>query len=329
MDQKQPHETIWALATATVASRTLHVIAELGVADQIDDSPVPVKELATVCNADPDSLGRALMLLAAHGVFARDGDGYRHSDASRLLRTDHPMSMRAFPRMMGMASFTASFAQLDHAVRTGTPAFGLVDPDGLFAHLQHHPDEAAVFDASMTAKATADIGAVLGAYDFSRFTTIADIGGGRGHLLGAMLEAAPHAKGSLFDLPAVIETLEFDTERLVLHAGDFFVDPLPGADLYILMEVIHDWDDARAAAILTAVRGAAAPGATVLIIEAVADNSDLDPVVRTLDMIMLAITGGRERTSARLGQLLTNAGLRATATVETQGPLRIVEAVAV
>lgn len=327
MAQKQPHQTIWTLATATVASRTLHVIAELGVADQIDDSPVPIKELAAGCNADPDSLDRALMLLAAHGVFASDGDGYRHSDASRLLRSDHPMSMRAFPRMMGMASFTASFAHLDHAVRTGKPSFGLVHPDGLFAHLQDHPDEAVVFDASMTAKAAADIGSVLGAYDFSRFTTVADIGGGRGHLLRAMLEAAPHAKGILFDLPTVIETLDSDTERLALHAGDFFVDPLPGADLYILMEIIHDWDDAQATAILSAVRHAAAPGATVLIIEAVADNSDLDPVVHTLDMIMLAVTGGRERTSAQLGQLLTNAGLRARATLETQGPLRIVEAV--
>ena len=325
----QPHEAIWALATATVASRTLHVIAELGVADEIDDSPVPIKELAGACHADPDGLERALTLLAAHGVFARDGDRFRHSDSSRLLRSDHPMSMRAFPRMMGMPSFTASFAQLEHAVRTGSPAFELVDPAGLFAHLQGNPDEAAVFDASMTAKAAADIGAVLGAYDLGRFATIADIGGGRGHLLRAMLEAAPHAKGILFDLPTVIETLDADPERLELHPGDFFVDPLPSADLYILMEIIHDWDDAQAAAILTAVRRAAPPGATVLIIEAVADDSRLDPVVHTLDMIMLAITGGRERTSGQLAQLLSSAGLRATTTLETQGPLRIVEAVAV
>ena len=149
----QPHEAIWALATATVASRTLHVIAELGVADEIHDSPVPIKELAGACHADPDGLERALTLLAAHGVFARDGDCFRHSDASRLLRSDHPMSMRAFPRMMGMPSFAASFAQLEHAVRSGSPAFHVVEPDGLFAHLQRHPDESAIFDASMASKA--------------------------------------------------------------------------------------------------------------------------------------------------------------------------------
>lgn len=329
MDERQPHELIWALATATVASRTLHVIADLGVADHIEGTPVPVEELAAACDADADALDRALMLLAAHGVFVRDGAGYRHSDASRLLRSDHPMSMRAFPRMMGMAPFTASIGHLHHSVRTGRPAFELVDPDGLFAHLQRHPDEAAVFDASMTAKAVADIGAVLAAYDFGRFATIADIGGGRGHLLLAVLEAAPQAKGTLFELPTVIETLELDADRLALHAGDFFTDPLPAADLYILMEVIHDWDDAQAAAILAAVRRAAPDGATVLVIEAVADGSDPDPVVHTLDLIMLAVTGGRERTSAQLGELLAGAGFRATATVPTQGPLRIVEAVAV
>ena len=325
---QQPHETIWNLATATVASRTLHVIAELGVADHIDASPVPAKELAVSCGADPGALDRALMLLAANGIFRRAGDAYAHTEASRLLRTDHPMTMRAFPRMMGMASFTASLAHLDHSIRTGAPAFEHVDPEGLFAHLQRHDEEARIFDASMTAKAAADIAAVLGTYDFSRFSTIADIGGGQGHLLRAILEAAPHVSGILFDLPGVIETVDAHTERFSLYPGDFFVDALPAADAYILMEVIHDWDDRQAAAILSAVRRAAAPGATVLIIEAVADEERMDPVVRTLDVIMLAITGGRERTSAELGLLLASAGLRATTTLRTQGALQIVEAIA-
>ncbi len=159
--EQQSHETIWALATATVPSRTLHVVAELGVADHIDDAPVPAKELAAKCGAHEGALDRALMLLAAHGVFDRVGDAYAHNDASRLLCSDHPMSMRAFPRMMGMASFSASLAHLEHSVRTGEAAFGLVDPDGLFVHLQRHPGEARIFDASMTAKAAGDTGAVL------------------------------------------------------------------------------------------------------------------------------------------------------------------------
>lgn len=324
-----PHETIWSLATAAVVSRTLHVVAELGVADCIDDAPVGAKTVATDCGADPEAVERALLLLAAHGVFERGDGGFIHTEASRLLRSDHPMSMRAFPRMMGMPSFTASLARLDHSVRTGAPAFDLVEPAGLFAHLQRHSDEARIFDASMTAKAAADIAAVGAAYDFSRFATIADIGGGRGHLLQAALASAPRAEGVLFDLPAVIETLDIEHPRLSLRAGDFFVDALPRADLYILMEVIHDWDDAQAAAILSAVRRAASPGARVVIIEALVDADRLDPVVHTLDVIMLAITGGRERTPTQLRQLLDSAQLRLTDVVETTSPLRVVEAVAI
>jgi C-methyltransferase len=327
--EHQPHETIWRLATATVPSRTLHVVAEIGVADHIDSAPVPAKELAKKCGADEGALDRALMLLAAHGVFDRRGEAYAHTDASRLLRSDHPMSMRAFPRMMGMTSFSASLGHLEHSVRTGEAAFGLVAHDGLFAHLQRHDDEARIFDASMTAKAAGDIAAVLASYDFSRFSTIADIGGGRGHMLRAVLQAAPDTTGILFDLPGVIDSVDQAGDRFAVHAGDFFVDALPAADAFILMEVIHDWDDDQAAAILSAVRRAARPGATVLVIEAVADEGVLDPVVRTLDVIMLAITGGRERTSAELEQLLAVAGFRSTATLPTPSPLRIVEAVAV
>lgn len=327
--ERQPHETIWGLATATVASRTLHVVAELGVADQIESEPVLVKELAARCNADEGALDRALMLLASHGVFERVGDAYGHTEASRLLCSDHPKSMRAFPRMIGMKSFAASFGHLEHSVRTGEPAFALVAPDGLFAYLQQHEDEARIFDASMTAKAAADIAAVLAAYDFTPFSTIADIGGGRGHLLHAVLEAAPHSRGILFDLPAVVDTIGGSQERFAVQAGDFFVDPLPTADAYILMEVIHDWNDGQAAAILSAVRRAATPGARVLIIEAVADEELLDPVTRTLDVIMLAIMGGRERTSAELDRLLAGAGFGVIGTVPTPSPLKIVEASAV
>lgn len=327
--ERHPHETIWGLATATVVSRALHVVAELGVADHVASEPVLVKELAASCGADEGALDRALMLLAAHGVFDRVGDAYAHTDASLLLRSDHPRSMRAFPRMMGMSSFVASLGHLEHSVRTGEPAFRLVEPEGLFAHLERHEDEARIFGASMTAKAAGDTAAVLAAYDFTRFPTIADIGGGRGHLLRAVLEAAPDSSGTLFELAGVIDTVAVGEERFAVHAGDFFVDPLPAADAFILMEVIHDWDDDQATAILSAVRRAATPGATVLIIEAVADEEVLDPVVRTLDVIMLAITGGRERTSAELAQLLACAGFRTTGTVPTPSPLRIVEAVAV
>ena len=324
----RPHETVWTLINTVVASRSLQVVAELGVADHIGDEATDVKQLATACGADPDGLDRVLHLLASHGIFARDADGYRHTDASRLLCSGHPMSMRAFARMMGLPVIRASFDNLEHSVRTGSPAMELAAGDGLWAYLMAHPEEARIFGQAMTGKAAADTAAVLGAYDFGRFDTIADIGGGRGHLLRAVLDAVPAAEGILFDLPDVIRTLDIDRERLTPRSGDFFVDPLPTADAYLLMEVIHDWADAEAAAILTAIRRAASPGARVLVIESVVDELESDPRGHTLDVIMLAVTGGRERTANQLIGLLASAGFVDGTLIDTGGPMRIVEAVA-
>lgn len=324
-----PHETIWTITNAITSARSLHLVADLGVADHIDDLPVPVAELASRSGVQAGPLDRILKLLAANGVFESGRDGYTHTEASRLLRSDYPRSMRAFARMMGLPVFWASFAALDHSVRTGAPALEKVDPDGLWSYLQAHPGEARIFDDAMMAKARGDIAAVLGAYDFQPFPTIADIGGGRGHLLRAVLDTAPRSQGLLFDLPGVIESLEASTERLTHHPGDFFADPLPRADAYLLMEVIHDWPDAEATAILRAIRRAASPGATVLIVEGIMPEQDADARVHTLDVIMLTITGGRERTAGELGALLRSAGFRLSTVIQTAGPLQIVEAVAV
>ncbi len=326
--RQQPHEIIWTLTNAVVASRCLHVVAELGVADDLDDTPLSAEELAAGRAADAGALDRALRLLAAHGVFERAGSGFRHTPASQLLRSDHPMSMRAFARMMGLPVVWTTFGHLDHSIRTGSPAVEKVEPEGFWPYLQDHPDEAQIFGQAMTAKAAADIAAILDAYDFSRFATIADIGGGRGHLLRAVLDAVPGSQGVLFDLPGVIDDLDLEHERLRPQAGDFFADPLPAAAAYVLMEVIHDWPDADAVAILSAIRRAAAPGATVLVIENVVPDEDVDPRGQILDVIMLAVTGGRERTAPELNELFHRAGLSDGTVVETAGPLRIVEATA-
>jgi hypothetical protein len=327
--EQQPHEVVWTLTNAVVASRCLHVVAELGVADDVADEPVSARELAANCGADAEALERALRLLAAHGVFERADDGFRHTPASELLRSDHPMSMRAFARMMGLPVISDTFGRLEHSIRSGSPAVEAVEPDGFWAYLQDHPDEARIFGQAMTAKAGADIAAILAAYDFGAFATIADIGGGHGHLLRAVLDDVPGALGVLFDLPAVIDAVDPGHERLRPHAGDFFVDPLPAADAYVLMEIMHDWPDAECVDILSAIRRAAPAGAKVLVIESVLSDETLDPRGQTLDLIMLAVTGGRERTPAQLNELFDRAGLRGGPVLETAGPLRIAEAATV
>ena len=265
--------------------------------------------------------------MTTQGVFDRQDGGYGHTPSSRLLRDDQPMSMRAFGQMMGLPLIWGSLQELRHAVETGKPATEQLDPKGAWAYLQDRPDEAAIFARAMTAKAGADIAAVLAVYDFTGFTRIADIGGGRGHLLRAVLAAAPAAEGVLFDLPIVVDSLAVDAEpRLSTQAGDFFVDALPGADAYLLMDVLHDWPDEQCVAILTAIRRVATEDSVVLIIEDVIPEGRADPRTSTLDVVMLTVTGGRERTARELGALLTTAGFHLDTVVDTPSSRRIAQA---
>ncbi len=326
---QQPHELVWTLTTAGFAARCVHVVAALGVADRIDDSRVPASELASACGVDPDALDRVMNLLAAHGIFDHRDGTFGHTASSRLLRSDHPMTMRPFLQMMGLPIIWGSITELGHAVRTGRPSLEVLEPQGIWAHLQGHPSEAEIFGRAMTAKAGAEGAAVVDAFDFRPYRTIADIGGGRGHLLRAVLDVAPDTEGILFDLPQVIDSLDVEHPRIRVAAGDFFTDALPAAHAYVLMEVLHDWSDKECVAILSAIRRAAQADSTLLIIEGVLPEDHKDPRAATLDLIMLTVTGGRERTASQLSALLEQAGFRLDRVTETASPMRIVEAISV
>ena len=321
----EPHELLFSLTNAAVPARSLQVVADLGIADLVGDAAVPATELARWRDVDPGALDRVLGLLAAHGVFAREDGGYRHTVASRLLREDHPMSMRAFSQMQGLPVVLQCLDDLAHSVRTGRPSIELVDRDGFWAYLGNHPEERALFGRAMTAKAAGDIAATLAAYDFSTCRCIVDVAGGRGHLLHAVLEAAPQAHGVLFDLPDVVEAGGSAHPRLRRQAGDFFVDRLPSADTYLLMDILHDWPDEEAVAILSAIADAAADDARVLVLEPILPDEP-DPGALTIDVLMLAITGGRERTATQLDDLFHAAGLHLTRVIGTASRLRIAEA---
>jgi hypothetical protein len=198
----------------------------------------------------------------------------------------------------------------------------------LVEYFATHPDEATIFNASMVSKSRAVLPAVADAFDFAPFATIGDIGGGRGHLLKLILERTPSAQGVLFEQPHVIADTE-PAPRLSLVGGDFFADALPAADLYLLMEVLHDWDDADATRILAAVRRAARPGTRVLIVEILVPDTPGPHSGKTRDIIMLAVTGGRERTEAQHAALLASAGFELARVVPTASEYSLVEAVAV
>lgn len=329
MNQTNPFATVQQIAGGYCVSRALHVIATFGVADALDDAPRTAADLASAVGAHPDALARTLRLLAAHGVFETAGEGsFGHSPASRLLRSDHPQSMRAFARMFGLPIFWGTFQAMEHSVRTGAPAAATVSPEGFWGYLAGRPEEARIFNAAMTAKAQAAIGAILASYDFSPFGHIGDIGGGSGHLLRAILDqAAPRAQGTLFDLPHVVQdAAPLASDRLRLQGGDFFRDALPHCELYLLMEIIHDWGDPEALAILQAVRRAARPQSRLLVIETIVPDQPGPDWSKLLDIHMLTLLGGRQRTSREYAKLLAQAGFALRREIDTGAGISILEA---
>ena len=328
MSESNPFQTLLQIAGGYCLPRCLHVVADLGVADVLDEVPRTAAELATVVGADADALGRVLRLLAAHGVFASQGDTFCHSPISRLLRTDHPHSLRAFTRMFGLPSWWATYGALDHAVRTGLPATEKVLSSGFYAYFAEHPEESAVFNAAMVAKAHGQVAGILASYDFSGFRMVGDIGGGCGHLLRAVLDAVPTARGVLFDLPHVVQDAAgIASERLTLQAGDFFKDTLPVCDAYLVMEVIHAWGDEEAVAILQAIRRAAPSHAKVLLIEQMVPDNPGPHWSKMLDIHMLTLLGGRQRTRQEYAVLFDSAGFSYQREVDTGTDISILEAV--
>lgn len=326
MDARSPARIVGELARAHIAARCLHVVAAFGVADAIAEEPAGADAIAARTGLDAGALRRVLRLLAAHGVFEEQPGGFAHNAASRLLRGDHPESLRSYVRMGGMPAFWDRYTDLGSTVRTGRPSR---DWRGLLEYFDAHRDEAEIFNAAMVAKSRAVLPAVVDAYDFARFDVIADVGGGRGHLLAAILERAPRARGILFDLPHVVaEVGDARPPRLEIAAGDFFADAPPPADLYLLMDLLHDWRDDDAARILAGVRRAAPPKARVLIIETLVPDVAGPHFGKTLDIIMLAVTGGRERSRADYAALLERAGLRLERVLPTRSEYSIVEALA-
>lgn len=319
-----PAKLVSDLSRAHIAARCLHVIADCGAADAIGLDGATPDVIAAHTGFSADALDRMLRLLAAYGVFAHGPGGtYRHTPASATLRTDHPRSVRAYVRMAGMPAFWDRFTELGDTARAGHPRY---DMTSLVEYYATHPDESAIFNAAMVAKARAVLPAVAAAYDFGGLATVVDVGGGRGHLLELVLARAPSAAGVLFELPHVLADA-VTGPRMTHVAGDVFRDALPAGDAYLIMDVLHDWSDRDAARILRSVRAAAHPKARVLIIETLVAEAPGPHFGKLVDIIMLAVTGGRERTQSQFAALLAAAGFRLERVLPTTAQYSIVEAV--
>jgi hypothetical protein len=327
---KSAADTLMEISTGFTLCRSLHVIAELGIADALGETPLGADALAAETGTHPDALNRALRVLSAHGVFTAKGGLYEHTPASRLLRSDHPQSMRSFVRMQGIPALWHVWEDFDHSLRTGRSAAEKSLPGGFWGYFAENPEHNRLFNDAMTGLTHAQVAGILSAYDFSGLKTIADIGGGNGDLLRAVLAANPNAQGVLFDLPHVVEQARtVPSERLTFQAGSFFEDSLPVCDAYLLKVIIHDWSDKEAAEILHSVRRFAPLHAKLLIAEFVIPEGNTPNWTLFVDLLMLGELTGKERTQAEFVKLLDDSGFRLDHVIDTGFNTHLLEASAI
>ena len=314
-------------------SRALSVAISLNIADLLKDGPKSSKELASATGTHAPSLFRMLRALAAAGTFAEDESGrFAATPLATALQTGAPGSLRAFALEMLDEEHYRAWGDMLHTVKTGETAFDYHFGMDLWQYRAGHPEDAKTFDEAMADLTALLNKTILAACDFSLFGTVVDIGGGDGGLLAAILKAHQGVKGVLFDIPRVTARAErrVGAERLAdrckIVSGDFFQSVPQGGDAYILKAVIHDWDDSRAKAILMNCRRAMAANSRLLLIEAAILPGNGRFFYKFMDLNMMVMTGGRERTEAEYRELLTAAGFRPTRIVPAGFELSVIEA---
>jgi len=330
-----PEAQLLQIATGCFASAAVYVAAKLAIADLLADGPKTASELAAATGTDEHSLYRTLRAIASIGIFAEsEGRTFANTAMSDSLRTDHPNSTRDLVVWMLEEPHWRVYGHLMYSVQTGKPAWDEVHGEPVFESLfGKHRDLGTIFNRAMTSYSFQTIPAILAAYDFSGAGMIADIAGGVGHLLGAVLQKYPDAKGVLFEIPPVLEQASpmlasyGVTDRVEMIMGDFTQSIPVRADIYMLKHIIHDWYDDKNEKILRNIRDVMGDDAKVLIIDAVVPPPGEPHFSKFLDLEMLMLPGGMERTAEEFESLLTRSGFKMTRIIPTPSPIAIVEAV--
>jgi SAM-dependent methyltransferase len=332
-----PPLLLYQMSIGHYVSHALHLAAKLGLADLLAEGPRHHGDLASATSTHAPSLLRVLRLLASVSVFEEQEDGrFALTSVGEFLRAGVPGSMRALVMLFTGTGIQKSWGELEYCVRTGQPAFRRMSPDGdAFTAMAQDPEQVAVFDEAMAATAPMTAAAVAAAYDFSRFRTVVDVGGGNGAILIGILSATPGPSGIVCDQPATAAKAREKIAaaglagRCQAVGGDFFSAVPEGADAYILKHVIHDWDDEKALAILRNCRRAMGGDGRVLILEGVypprVDRSLDSRAAAMNDVNMLVCTGGRQRSEAEFRALYDAAGFALTRIVPTAARLSVIE----
>lgn len=333
VDQLPVPAQILQIVTNFWSSRAVYVFAKLGIPDLLKSGPKTTEELAAETKMHAPSLYRVLRALSSIGFVSVTADGrFAQTPLSEILVTDAPGSLRWFTiSELGQEHFPA-WGNLLHSVKTGEIAFDNFFGVDIWKYFEQNPEDAAVFNNSMSGVTAATNEEILAVYDFSSFGTVVDVGGGHGGLITSILNANPKLKGILLDAPQVIEGTRPKIEaagladRCEIVGGDFFKSVPAGGDAYVMKWIIHDWDDKRAITILQNIRNQMQPKGKVIIVDCVVPENNDPDFSKFFDLNMMVMTGGKERTEKEFAQLLGAAGFKLLRVIPTKVPTSIVEA---
>jgi hypothetical protein len=319
------------MLVGAAVSRAICTVADLGIADHIQAGiPRSAAYLANATGCHERSLYRVLRFLAGHGLFRETKGGeFDHSDLSAVLRSDADGSYRAAAQLFHNAF--AAWDGLDHSVRTGEPGFNKVFGKALFDYIGEHPELAPIFDAGMTSVHGYETAAMMEAYDFGGIKVLADIGGGNGSLIGAVLQRYPKMRAMLFDLGHVVVRAKANlqrygvSDRCQVIEGNFFETVPSGADAYLLRHVLHDWTDEQCLQILGRCRKVIPKDGKLIVVECLIPTGNEPSGSKDFDMTMMVFPGGRERTELEFRTLLKQAGFDLTSVSPTSTPVSVIE----
>lgn len=310
----------------------LRAAAVIGVADHFTDGPNEVEQLAVKTGTDAQKLYRVLRLLATRGVFREADQGkFELTDTAEPLRTDAPLSVRAGITMLTSKAIWVSSGELAMSLRGEGISFEMIFGKGVWEHWGHELPAEEEFHTGMASMSGPEIPSPVRSYQFPEGATVVDVGGGQGALLHLVLSQNPSLRGILYDKDNALAGHRLaelgDDARWDTESGNVF-ESCPSGDVYLLKYIIHDWDDERAGLVLRNCREAMAPGGRVLIFEVVIPRDNTPHTGKLMDMILMSIYPGRERTEQEFRQLLASAGLRLTRITKTDHYLSLIEAVA-
>ncbi len=328
-----PPQQMFQFITGYWVSQTVGALAQLGVCDQFTEGARTAAEVASDVGANPRALFRVLRAAATLGMFTHHPDDrFSLTPLGETLKSDVPGSMRDMAIAQTSPGHWLPWGRFEDAIKSGAEQASLVHGKPIFDYYGEHADERVAFMGAMAGMSSLVAGELVRLVDFSDCKLVADIGGASGALLAQVLDAHPEAAGILYDLPNVAEDARSvvaargHAARCEIVGGDFFESAPTGADAYILKMILHDWNDEQSVTILRNIAKGMKQGSRVYVIEMVIPDDNSPSAAQLMDLNMLTMLPGCERTQSEYAVLFTAAGLKLQKLTHTHSPMQIMEA---